>query len=443
MNPVLRQFRDFFVSLKLTVFLLALSIVLVFAATLHQVQLGIWGVLAKYFRSFIVILVIGHDVSAKFFIILVSSVGAVALLTRWLFNRYPTVRAALNGYVFAAYAAFTAAPVLLHIASQQPIPAPVFPGGYFIGGLLLINLIAAHVYRFRFEWKKAGVQLTHAGLILLLVGELITGLMQVESQMRIEEGHTSHHSESYRDVELALVDTTNPEYDEVVAIPQAVVADGGVIQHPKLPFQVRLHDYYPNAAIQMRDQVPNAPPAIATQGIGPRLSIIPTRVTYKESERNTPVTHVDIVTPEGTIGTWAVSPVLGMPQTFDYQGRTWQISLRFQRHYYPFAITLHDFRHDLYPGTNIPKNFSSRIQLKTDDGHDDREVLIYMNNPLRHAGLTFYQASFEEGDKVSIFQVVRNPGWLMPYAACVLMSLGLIVQFGMHLLGFIRKRRAA
>jgi cytochrome c biogenesis factor len=72
------------------------------------------------------------------------------------------------------------------------IPVPVFPGGYFIGGLLLINLIAAHVYRFRLEWKKAGIQLTHAGLILLLVGELITGIMQQESMMRLEEGETKN-----------------------------------------------------------------------------------------------------------------------------------------------------------------------------------------------------------------------------------------------------------
>ena len=44
MNDVTRQFRDFFVSLKLTVVLLALGIVLIFWATLDQVNLGVWGV---------------------------------------------------------------------------------------------------------------------------------------------------------------------------------------------------------------------------------------------------------------------------------------------------------------------------------------------------------------------------------------------------------------
>lgn len=56
-----RELRDsfvqFFVSLRLTVVLLALSIVLVFWATLAQVQLGIWGVQEHFFRTFFVL---GH-----------------------------------------------------------------------------------------------------------------------------------------------------------------------------------------------------------------------------------------------------------------------------------------------------------------------------------------------------------------------------------------------
>src|SRR4051812_721106 len=169
MAPLVRQFRDFFVSLKLTVVLLSLSIVLIFWATLAQVKLGIWGVQQKFFHAFFVL------------------------------EKIPGTE----------------------------IPVPVFPGGYFIGGLLLINLIAAHIYRFKLEWRKAGIQVTHAGLILLLVGELISGVKQVESQMRLEEGGTSKYSESYRLNELVLLDTTNPDHDEVVAIPEDLVADGG------------------------------------------------------------------------------------------------------------------------------------------------------------------------------------------------------------------------
>ena len=71
-----------------------------------------------------------------------------------------------------------------------------------------------------------------------------------------------------------------------------------------------------------------------------------------------------------------------------------------------------------------------------------------MNNPLRYSGLTFYQYQMTAGEMVeeagvtpsSTFQVVRNPSWLTPYLSCILVALGLLVQFGSHLLGFVRRR---
>jgi hypothetical protein len=383
MNDTIRQFRDFFVSLKLTVVLISLSIVLVFVATLDQVNLGIWAVQEKYFRSFFVLHRLGD------------------------------------------------------------IPVPVFPGGYLIGGLLLINLTAAHIVRFQFTWKKAGIQLTHAGLILLLVGELLTGLLQEDFAMKIDEGGTKNYSESYRLNELAIVDTTDPKFDEVVAIPEKLLGRGEPIQHPKLPFRIVVKLYYPNAQLQPRAQVPNPPPPVATHGAFADRYV------------------VELIGAEGSLGTWFCAtavPVMerdaggasGLvwkeprPQRIEHAGRTWEIALRSQRSYKPFTLKLLEFRFDRYPGTQIPKNYSSRVQLTTPDGRVNREVLIYMNNPLRFEGLTFYQASFdEEHESYTVLQVVRNPSWLLPYIACVVMSAGLVWQFGYHLVGFIRKRRAA
>ena len=385
MREYWKAFVDFFVSLRLTVALLALSIVLIFWATLAQVQLGVWGVQAKFFQTFF---------------------------------------------------------VLAKIPGTQ-IPVPVFPGGYFIGGLLLINLVAAHINRFKFTWRKAGIQLTHIGLIILLIGELLTGLWQEEYQMRLDEGETKNYSESYRDNELAIIDTTKANYDDVVAIPDSRLDRGAEIQYPKLPFRVVVRDYYPNAALQMRSQVPNAPESLATAGIGPRIATTPLPLTYKQNERNLAAAYVELIGPEGTLGTWLVSTQLLMPQSFEYAGRTWALSLRFARNYKPFSLKLIDFSHDVYAGTDIPKNFSSRIKLTTVDGQDDREVLIYMNNPLRYAGLTFYQAGFDNDYRTTVLQVVHNPSWVLPYISCGLMSIGLLLQFGLSLVGFNRKHRAA
>jgi hypothetical protein len=72
--------------------------------------------------------------------------------------------------------------------------------------------------------------------------------------------------------------------------------------------------------------------------------------------------------------------------------------------------------------------------------HEDRETLIYMNHPLRYQGMTFYQSSFDNNDRTTILQVVKNPVWLVPYVSCALIALGLVLQFGMHLASFLRRR---
>jgi hypothetical protein len=128
------------------------------------------------------------------------------------------------------------------------------------------------------------------------------------------------------------------------------------------------------------------------------------------------------------------------PQTFTFNGRTYQIALRPVRYYNPYSVKLLAFNHDLYPGTEIPKNFSSKIHLTDPATGDDRDILIYMNNPLRFHGATFFQASFEPNDAGTILQVVRNPASLAPYVACSLVAVGLIVQFLIHLFAFARRR---
>jgi hypothetical protein len=382
MKELFTQLRAAFVSLRLTVVLLSLSIILIFWATLDQVHLGVWAVQQKFFHSFLVFVKLGD------------------------------------------------------------LQVPVYPGGYLIGGLLLANLISAHVYRFKAGWRKSGIWLAHIGLIMLLVGEIVSGLVQEDYQMRLDEGETKNYSESSRLTELAIIDDTDPNFDDVVAIPESVLAHGTVLQLPKLPFRVVPRDYYPNSSLQMRSQAPGAPPSIATQGLGPQIAATPIEVTYKQDERNMPTAFVELVGTEGSLGVWAVSPLLGMPQKFQVGARSFKMIMRPTRHYEPYSVTLEKFSHDIYPGTDIPKNFSSKVRLNLPDGAS-REVLIYMNNPLRYSGLTFYQAGFDNNDHTTILQVVRNPSWLVPYIACSAIALGLIIQFMIHLVGFVGKRRRA
>ena len=121
-------------------------------------------------------------------------------------------------------------------------------------------------------------------------------------------------------------------------------------------------------------------------------------------------------------------------------GHLWSLQLRPARYYKPYSLTLREFNHDIYPGTQIPKNFSSKVMLDDLDLHDHRQVVIYMNHPLRYRGDTYYQSGFEPDNSGTILQVVRNPGYQAPYVACVIVALGLVYQFSLHLVGFIRRR---
>lgn len=382
MASLLKSVAAGLASIRLTVVLLVLSILLVFAATLDQVHLGVWGVQAKYFHSFFVL-------------------------------------APVRGTSFSV---------------------PVFPGGYLLGGVLLANLLTAHFTRFRLAWKNCGIWLTHLGLILLLIGEGASGLWQRDSQLRLDVGQTKRYAESFRETELVVIDATDPVYDTVVAIPLAWVEDRAVIQHPRLPFTLRATAYYPNATLRLRNAMTNDAVPATTLGDSADVVVQSMPVTYKPNENNWPTAFIEIKGTDGLIGTVLVSTLMVAPQAFTYQGRTWQVALRPQREYFPVAVTLLKFTHDIYPGTQIPKDFASTLGLRSDDGRDDRQVRIFMNNPLRFAGLTVYQAGYDNNDRTTVLQVVRNPAWTMPYVACGLIGLGLAVQFLIHLLGFVRRR---
>jgi hypothetical protein len=325
-----------------------------------------------------------------------------------------------------------------------------------------MNLLAAHIKRFKFERRKIGIFLIHGGLILLLVGQFVTELFQVESQMRLDIGETKNYSEDSRKNELAVVDVTDPNSDRVVAIPESIVAKGGEIQTGLLPFTLKVEKFYPNSAAAGPVQA-SADTLKAKDGIGQRLFFNPAPVTRSMDDENEPATLVQAVSDKGPIGEWTVStwfthyprfallqqgigsmlPGISItdPQSFTFQGRTYQIALRPVRYYKPYSVTLLSFHHDLYAGTDVPKNYSSKVHLDDPVTGQHQDNLIYMNNPLRYRGETFYQASFEMEDRGTILQDVRNPASFAPYIACALVALGLLVQFLTHLIGFARKRR--
>jgi len=382
---MLDRLASFFTSLRLTVVLLALGLVLVFWGTMAQVQLGLYQAQNEFFRSFFI---------------------------------------------------YWSPPEL-------GWRIPIFPGGYLIGGLLLANLV---VYNFRFDRsgqrRKAGLVAIHIGVGLLLIGQLLTDVFSTESVLHLRQGETKNYSESSSHFELAVVDKTAPATDQVVAIPQEQLQRRPEIHPPELPFRIRIQTFYGNSLLADKQQAGYTQiNTSAGFGAGSWWRELPHEAEM--DRRDLPSAIVELLTAQGSLGTYLVSAHFNQPQAVTCNGRQYELVLRLERFYKPFNLHLVEFRHDKYPGTDIPKNFSSRVRVQRPDTGEDREVLIYMNNPLRYAGETYYQASFDTDNQGTVLQVVHNPSWLTPYFSCVLVGLGLIWQFLRHLIEFATKRTAS
>lgn len=354
-------------SLKFTIACLALLLVLVAACTLAQVHLGTFGAVKVYMRSLFV------------------------------------------------------------YADAGTWRIPIFPGGGLVGALLLVNLAAAQAKRLEVSWRKAGLWIIHFGLIMLFLGEFVTGMFQEETQMSIDEGATANYSESLRDMEIAVIDATDNDFDLVYSVPESAFGRKKRITHKDMPFSLEIHRYFANSSLTMGQPEPSAPKPLMGAGAGILVTEAPP--VSADDQRNQVSAYVEVRDGDRSLGTWLLSNGLGAPQTFSLNGRSYSLAIRPIRRYLPFSLTLKKFSHDRYAGTDIPKNFSSLLRLSHPERREDRDVLISMNDPLRYGGKAFYQASFGKEDTMTVLQVVENPGWLLPYAACILVTAGLLLHF--------------
>jgi hypothetical protein len=282
------------------------------------------------------------------------------------------------------------------------------------------------------------------------------------------------------DYELAFLTEADAENEQVVAIPQSMVARGTEIKHEKLPFTVRVKSYWPNSDLNFRAPMQTNAPPLTTNGVAKSFDFLQRRITHDMDSKNVPTAVLELAGPNGSLGTWVASgwsgdetmaqairhsyydqagpqmadTIVGRltgPQSVEVGGKKYRFALRPERAYKPFSMTLLKTTHTVYPGTGTPKDFRSRVRLTNPQKGEDREVEIYMNSPLRYSGLTFFQHQMS-GEQLasrwgetpsSVLQVVRNPSWLTPYVGCVVVAAGLVIQFMIHLVGFVSRRKAA
>src|SRR5215207_5221814 len=487
-------------SLRVTVWTLGISVLLVFLGSVAQVNEGLWNAQARWFKSWFV-----------------------------------------GGWM------------LIHTKTNIIQIPWIFPGGHLLGTVLLVNLLAAHAKRFSWHFQKVGIQITHLGIIMLLVGQFLTDELAVESMLSFREGETKQYTEHHRNSELTFTTDAGDEKEQVVAVPEALLADQGQFQNAALPFSARVHKYAINGDVLERTKVlelygqlkgaldlleskysngdlvklakeaegsegradvwraalrqagekdfadvvggagrvtadparlaafrkdikerfrsqmiaanisrgdenayvaealrdgrqltEESLPAATAEGVGSRAVAVPRPERKDDKLRNMPFAIVELLDGQKSLGKFLISPTLRR-QEVQAGGKTWSIGMRTEQFYLPFTMKLLKANHDVYQGTEIPKDYRSRVLLENPSTGEKRETEIYMNQPLRYSGLTFYQSQMGEDQrnrsvKTSGLQVVENPSWLTPYAGCLVVGLGLVWQFLWNLSKFFSKR---
>ena len=577
-NPLFK----FFTSLRLTVVLLALSLIIIFFGTMAQEPMGLNIAVDRYFKSWFVDWV---------------AMEAGVIKTAQLFE-------------------FQWSPVTPEeILGDRGIS--VFPGGYLVGTLLLVNLLVSHYSRFELSVKKAGIFLTHIGIITLLLGQLFTDILQVESFVSMERGDRRNYSISFDDNELVFMHPMENGSNRVVSIPEQMLKNKTSIQHSELKeLKIETERYWVNAkpmtAEQLIDLDGETQKELRNKVLEQVYGLINTRITrmeeylrentnaerrkeltglkaifieqrakevelrqvadllgragememgvygyqqtdskiifndsgvrnliikirsydeqgtisslfkvavkdrliegsldefnryaddflekikeypggagenmvkntrsfserikvkakrhyidstqgklgnfyrfvrplspvFDQNDRNLPAALINVSKGGKALGKWLVTCSSDFQQSLEVDGKTWKIILRPQRNYLDFNLSLVDLKWEKYQGTEIPKNFQSRVIVEDED--ESRMVDIYMNNPLRKGGQTFYQYQMNQNQlgatAQTVLQVVKNPSWLTAYIGCLIVAAGLIYQFLYHLVGFARKRRKA
>lgn len=313
--------------------------------------------------------------------------------------------------------------------------------------------------------KRSGIVLLHVGVALLMISELLVAMHAKENMLTLQEGQTAKFLRDIRERELAIVLQQEDGSDRVVTISQerlqqaakAESDEGRLITLPAeaLPFDLRISQFFLNS--QLRSILPGEDQS-ATTGLGTFATPVKLDpLTGMDDGQDMSTVVLDVVdrqtgeTVESLLVSQDVSEARKVPiaEQATVDGDNYQFYLRFQRNYRPYEVTLVDTSRTNYVGTATPRDYRSTILIKDTETNEEEQFTVWMNNPLRYEGETFYQTGHQElaGTEISTISVVRNTGWMLPYIACMIVTFGMFAQFwqtlSRYLARFGRSKAAA
>ncbi|MDG2382946.1 MAG: cytochrome c biogenesis protein CcsA [Pirellulaceae bacterium] len=307
--------------------------------------------------------------------------------------------------------------------------------------------------------RRAGVVLLHGGILLMMFGQWFVTQYDVEEQMSMAEGQALNYGQDIRSVELAIIERNSDKFtgqDDVITIPitengeSTAFLQSGKIKDQQLPFDIEVVGYKKSSRVKMKNAEDKSP---SDRGRGDMFVAADAQSASGAAggDVNIASGYFRFVGKDGEeLGTVLLSQdqlMMRDGQTIDFSteeievgGKAYDAQLRFVRNYKDYKVELLDVSKDDYIGTTVPRNYSSDIRLTDDSRGVERELTIWMNNPWRYAGETFYQSGWQmdsSGKEYTTLQVVRNQGWMIPYVSCMICLVGLLTHFSGVLVRFL------
>ena len=354
------------------------------------------------------------------------------------------------------------------------------PGGYWVCALLALNLTLGGIIRMRKGWRTAGVLLSHFAIIFMIVAGGVAQLKEERGVMMLSEDGSSYpkaanYANSFTEttIEITEVKDGKPvgpvhfikdsnyldlkfdtparsKFDRflsTIGVGQGYSNDPRKILLPKLPFDLEVQGYVPNARAVSTASMANERGEPVVDGW-----FLYSQKPGKVAEIETPGIHARIVPRDGGKGQVmllvATDPNALEPRppvTVKSGDRTFVVRLDKRIWPVPFKISLVDARAEFHPNTTRAKLYESDV-IRTQNGIETKHF-IEMNAPMRQGGLTLYQRTMNsipgtDDWVISGFEVVRNPSDKWPEYSIYIASLGLCLHFILKLVTFLTRSKS-
>jgi ResB-like family len=292
-----------------------------------------------------------------------------------------------------------------------------FPGAYLTLGVISVCLLIKFIGYSPWQKSKAGIILSHLGVLLLMIGGLFTAITQKESFVMLGEGQEIFSASDYH----ARVLTIEKDGTFHASLPfEQIVPNKNIIS--TLPFTIHVLEACDNCQPSMIKDPDGR------MGFAQKVELLK-KPPEKENEANmSGLTFSVSGTDKKQDGVYIAVEEIPLYPIITKDGSEYRFKMERQQTQLPFSMILNEFKRELHPGTNMASGFSSSITIK--DGKIEWPYTISMNNPLRYKGYTFYQSSFSirPDGTFSILSIVENKGRVFPYIASVVLFFGLLTH---------------